>query len=309
MLHDTKHKDANLPASSIQRLIALILQVAQGNYHAAGNLFHITASESETPEIRELADTLGLMSVKIEGREYKLAQTLNELKKKNEELKQNAALRAESGFLFCSVIVLLCLYTIVLAIALFAGWRTDNMETTLSIALLAVLLVFSAVFIKRHHHPWSAWGLTWQGGGRALRESFLFSLPVALAGIGLKWALIRLPASPLFGQPLFEPGPSLLPLLLYALGSIVQEIVNRGVLQTTIERMLTGPYRGVTAIATASLLFAVAHLHYAIPTMLATLLGGFFFGWLFYRHRTLVGVSIVHFLLGVLFLDILRLIG
>ncbi len=294
---------------ALRKLSASARQVAEGRYAEAAGLFQVAASASETPEVRELAETLGLVSVKVEAREYKLEQTLAELRRKNAELERNAALRAESGFLFCGIVFFIGAYAITLSALLFAGWIDDDAQWGMTLGLILALLAFVGLFARRHRHPWASWGLTWWGGGRALRESLLFSLPVALGGVALKWALIRVPASPLFGHPLFEaltPPPAL---LLYAAGAVAQEVVNRGFLQTAIERMLTGKYRAEMAIVTAALLFAVAHMHYAIPTVLATLLGGLFFGWLFHRQRTLVGVCVVHFLLGLLFIDLLRLIG
>lgn len=295
--------------AGLRKLTASALQVARGDYAAAKDLFQATLPDSATPELNELAETLGLMSVKVEAREFRLEQLNAELRRKNAEIERATALRAESGFLFCSIVLLLGIYAITLSALLFAGRMTDTTERVMTVGLLAAMSAFVGVVAKRRRQPWSAWGLTWRGGWRSLRESLLFSIPVALAGIALKAALVRWPGSPWFGHPLFEGFCPLPVMSLYALGAAVQEIVNRGFLQTSIERMLTGRHRAATAIATASLLFAVAHLHYAIPTMAATLLGGLFFGWLFHRHRTLVGVIVVHFLLGVLLLDLLRLIG
>jgi len=309
MINDKKHQDLCRLVATLQKLTASAQQVAWGNYDEAKNIFRITISESEIPELCELAETLGLMSVKVEGREYQLEQLLADLKKKNAELEQSAALRAESGFIFCSIFFILCIYAIALSSLLFAGWNNANTEKAMTLGMTAAIFTFVGIFIKCHHHSWATWGLTWKGGIRSLWESLLFSIPVALTGIALKWALVRIPASPLFGHPLFEPLYPPLMVVFYALVVIAQEIINRGFLQTSIERILTGKYRALTAISTASLIFAVAHLHYAIPTMLATLLGGFFFGWLFHRHGTLVGVSVVHFLLGLLFIDLLRLLG
>ena len=310
MNNESQHPDSGRLAVILQRLTASAQQVARGNYDAAKHFFQVTGSESEMPELRALAETLGLMSVKVEGREYHLEQVLAELKKKNVELERNVALRAESGFFFCSIVFLLCIYAIVLSGILSVDCNSEATKTAITLGLVSVLLTFAGIFYRRHHYPWAAWGLTWKGGVRALRESLLFGVPLALAGIALKWILVQIPASPLFGHPVIEPfDTSFMMAAIYAFGVIAQEIINRGFMQTSLERILTGKYRALVAITTASLLFAVAHLHYTIPTMLATLIGGFFFGWLFYRHRTLVGVCVVHLLLGLLFIDILGLIG
>lgn len=289
-------------AAMLQKLSASARRVAQGDYDAARHFFQVTGSEAETPELRELAETLGLMSVKVEWREYHLEQLLAELKKKHAELESIAALRAESGFFFCSVVFLMSIYSVAVSGLPAAGYTGERIQTVVTAGMIAVLMAFAGIFARRHRYPWASWGLTWQGGARALRESLLLGIPVALAGIAFKWILAKIPASPFFGSPVFESlALSGLEMVLYAFGVIAQEIIARGFMQASLARVLVGKYRVPAAIATASLLFAIAHLHYySFFALLATLAGGFFFGWLFHRHGTLVGVCVIHFLLGLL---------
>jgi membrane protease YdiL (CAAX protease family) len=295
--------------STLQHLMQSAQEVAKGNYDAASNLFNVTASETEKPELRDLAETLGLMCVKVEAREFSLSLALDEVKKKNAELVREAALRAQSGFLFCSTIIMLSGYTMLLSMGLSHGWICDATEKPITLGLMFLILLMIGAFVKRHHYPWAEWGLTWTGSARSLTESLLFSLPWAVAAIALKWKLVHTPTSALYGHPIFELDSSLLALFIYCLVSITQEIISRGFLQTATERVLTGKYRGFTAIITSSILFAVLHLHYSTATMAATFVSGLFFGWLYYRHRTIVGVSAAHYLLGTLAMDVLHLIG
>ncbi len=284
-------------------------EVARGKYEEAEQLFTVTANETEKPEWRELAETLGFMCVKVEGREYSLSLALDEVKQKNTILKEQLALRAQSSLLFSIIITIMCGYTLLIAVGLSQGWIGDGDQTFITLGLLVVVLLVIGFFRQRHHYLWSDWGLTWKGGTQALVESVLFSLPWALGGIGLKGWLVHAPGSSLYGHPVFEFQTPLLELFMYALVSIVQEIVSRGFLQTATEKVLTGPYRSWVAIFISSIIFSVLHLHYSTDTMLATLFSGFFFGWLYHRHRTVVGVSVAHFLLGVLAWDVLHLIG
>ena len=310
MVTENQHSVSGRLAGVLRKLSASARRVAQGDYGASKHLFQVSGAELETPELRELAEILGLMSVKIEGREYHLEQILAELKIKNAELKLNVALRTESAFLFCSFAFLFFIYAIALAGMFHLGFNSAIAKTFMTAGLVAALLAAAGISVRRHHYPWAAWGFTWKDSRRALWESLLFGIPLALAAIALKWMIVQIPASPLFGHSIFEPfRPSFIMLATYAVGVIAQEIISRGFLQTSLERILTGKYKTLMAVLTASLLFAVAHLHYSISAVLATLLGGFFFGWLFYRHRTLVGVCVVHFLLGILLGDILGIIA
>lgn len=296
---------------TLQNLTQSAQQVIKGDYQAAQRLFAVTADAMADPPYRELAETLGMMTVKVEAREFELAHKIEQIEKQAQELARGEALRAESGFLFCSIILMLSAYTAVISAGLAAGWISARVETVITIGLLLALLTIFGAYIRRHNHarPWAHWGFTWQGSGRALQESLLWSVPCAGVLIGLKAWLVHQPWSSFCGQPLFNWQLTWFIVLMYCFIAVAQEIIIRGFIQTTIERVLTGRHRGLMAIITSSVLFAVAHLHYSSATMLATMFGGFFFGWLYRRHPTLVGVSLAHFLLGTLAIDILRLIG
>ncbi len=296
-------------SESLRKLDESAQRVIRGDYNAAREMFQLTASESESPEVRELAETLGLMSVKVEAREFSLEQKIEEIGAKNRELERAGILRAESGFLFCSMVLILSVYTMVLSAGLSERWISDSTEKPITLGLMFVILVFMGVFVRRHVHPWTTWGLTWKGGGRAIAESLLWCVPWALLAVGIKWRLVHTPSNPLHGQALFDWNLPAVPVAIYLLVAIVQEIINRGFVQSAIERVLTGKHRALMAVVTTSVMFAVAHLHYSTATMVATLVSGLFFGWLYRRHQTVVGVSLAHFLLGTLVMDVLHLIG
>ncbi|MEM6927650.1 MAG: CPBP family intramembrane glutamic endopeptidase, partial [Myxococcota bacterium] len=58
---------------------------------------------------------------------------------------------------------------------------------------------------------------------------------------------------------------------------------------------LTGNPTG--AIMASSALFAVGHLFISLPFAVMSFGGGLFFGAVYARHRTLIGVCVLHFLL------------
>ncbi len=70
----------------LRRFIELAGEVAQGRYEQSEELFEMTAPGRRGGPIAELAESFGMMMVKVEGREYELKLTIENLKRKNEEL-------------------------------------------------------------------------------------------------------------------------------------------------------------------------------------------------------------------------------
>ncbi len=293
----------------IRKLTDSANQIIRGNYGAAQRMFDLTVSETASNEVRNLAETLGLMSVKIEAREMALEQKLEHIAEQNKALKEASRIRADSSFLLCSTILGLSLYSITLKVGTAFGWLSTGSTQLITLGLIPIILFVIGFYIRQHRGSWSTLGLTWKGGWRATRESLLACIPLIFLAIGLKAWLVRQPWTPWFNQPIFNWAWPLLPLIPYALFSIVQECIGRGIVQGILERVLDGKYRGLIAVLTATTLFSVLHLHYAQSTFVATFIAGLLFGWLYRRHQTLVGVSIAHFLLSVITWECLGLIG
>lgn len=70
----------------LTHLIELTKDVSQGVYDRAGEIFEYTKAGDYPERIAELAESFGMMIVKVEGREYQLEQIIEELRQKNEEL-------------------------------------------------------------------------------------------------------------------------------------------------------------------------------------------------------------------------------
>ena len=64
---------------------------------------------------------------------------------------------------------------------------------------------------------------------------------------------------------------------------------------------------GVLAIVLSNVVFSVTHLHLGWICALSSFIPGLFWGWMYYRQRSLVGVSISHVLIGVWLMDVLDL--
>ena len=176
-------------------------------------------------------------------------------------------------------------------------------STFVSVPLFVLGLVVLGIFMAKTRYPLSFYGLTLQGWRRSLTEGIVFTLPVMALVVGIKVLLIRFSASfadaPVFGYGTPE-APEVTPLLLlgYVLFVPVQELLNRGAVQTGFEHFFVSKHRTWLAIFFSSLFFATAHL-YISPTLAgASFVAGLLWGWLFARHRSLLGVTVSHIILG-----------
>ncbi len=83
--------EAHEVADLISLLRDLAQDVARGEYGKAQALFDLTKEDKYPAVIRELAEAFGMMLVQIEGRQYRLEQTIDELAAKNQELEATLA--------------------------------------------------------------------------------------------------------------------------------------------------------------------------------------------------------------------------
>jgi hypothetical protein len=71
----------------LDRLIAVITDVAGGRY--SGDIMDLTRPEVEEP-VRTIAEAMGLMMVKVEAREFHLAELIQQLEEVNRNIRRNA---------------------------------------------------------------------------------------------------------------------------------------------------------------------------------------------------------------------------
>jgi len=71
----------------LEYLLKVIKQVSRGRYGKPDEIFELTKTKVYPSAITELAESFGMMIVKVEAREFQLQQTIDKLKKVNKELK------------------------------------------------------------------------------------------------------------------------------------------------------------------------------------------------------------------------------
>ncbi len=74
-----------MPNAELKKLLALIKEVAAGNY--SNDIMPLTGAGVAEP-VRSIAEAMGMMMVKVEAREYKLELLVQELRELNERLRQ-----------------------------------------------------------------------------------------------------------------------------------------------------------------------------------------------------------------------------
>ena len=101
------------------------------------------------------------------------------------------------------------------------------------------------------------------------------------------------PKAPFFRWNALEPLD-----LLYIPTVVLQELLVRGVMQGSLERILPDSYPPAVANIIASLVFGAVHIHKGIVYMVGAALLLSFFGILYSKQKTIWGLCIPHLVLS-----------
>jgi CRP-like cAMP-binding protein len=212
-------------------------------------------------------------------------------------------IRVSFGTLFTNVILMLFLYTSALGV-LREFSAAASSSTLTSSTLLVLTAVGAAWMMKASGFPPQTFGFTLARWRQVLAESLVGSLVFCVVLTLCKAALLHWNPDHA-GLPLFQPWVSgagwqatVLAYGLYVLLSPVQEFVARGLMQGALTRMLTGPWVPLKAIVVSNAMFSISHQHLGLGYALAVFLPGLFWGWMYHRHGSLLGVSVSHVVIG-----------
>lgn len=175
-----------------------------------------------------------------------------------------------------------------------------SLDVSTNIAALgywALLMLPTIALIKIDNYPISAFGITLANWKRSLVEALLIS-PIAaglyFGGFYLYQSYSNLVSSATMAN---DGQLSNLLLLVYFISAFAQEFVARGVIQTSLENFL-GEADSVKAVLITSGLFGMFYLFIGFTAGIVAFLLNLLYGLIYVRHRNLIGVSIVHFVLG-----------
>jgi CRP-like cAMP-binding protein len=193
-------------------------------------------------------------------------------------------------------------------------------STLISVSLMVIFVIALGHMAKHSGHSKEFFGISLKNWRPAVVESLIFTVPLLLAIIVYKWLLLEL--SPAFAnRHLFDlsvqvsktaqhtpPAIKALLVMLYMIFVPVQELIIRGILQSSFYFILVGPHKMFWAILLSNLLFSDIHVHFSLEVGLIVLIPGFFWGWLYARQKTLIGVIVSHLIAGVWALYIVGLV-
>lgn len=232
--------------------------------------------------------------------------TIKALESQVEEYK----LRVIMGLFIIYVISGLCLFTFSLAGLEYLKQHISNT----SFITLPLSLVFFSLFcivIKATRLPLSMFGFNLKDARKAIIESIFYTLLFCVLILLLKWLEILLlpsfadrkliePFAQIHGTSGMSPGLVWVASLLVYCFFItpMQEIVARGGLQSSLDMFLVGPNKLLISIFVSNLIFSMAHLFLSFKAAILVFFPGLFLGWLYSRHKTLIGVLISHMMLG-----------
>lgn len=222
-----------------------------------------------------------------------------------EQSLHEAQKRVEMGRFMSRVLIGTCLY--MFALVLMQPLKALVPDSTVFSALVLIGFAFGLYLnIRTSMFPISAYGFKLAGWRPALREALLFSLPFLVLIVVLKWVFLQ--TSPAFvGRSLFDfyrpaglgTGGTLAVVAAYALFVPVQEMVARSGIQSSMMMFLRPRHRVPMSIFMSALLFSSTHLHTSVQFAALVFPMGLFWGWLYSRHPTLVGVVCSHLLIGI----------
>ncbi|MCX7118154.1 MAG: CPBP family glutamic-type intramembrane protease [Legionellales bacterium] len=231
--------------------------------------------------------------------------------KVNQLMKQYLAsyrARVALGKLFIVSIVVLSLLSVVDVVE--APYARASGHQNFTLCLMLVLGATLFISFKIIQLPSTTYGLTWRRGKEAFLAGLLYSLPMCILAVLMKWTLIHSNAKyagmSLFDNLLLIPhtvsmltppwfGHFYLYILLVC---PFQELLIRCGMQAPIQQLLVGRYRALWAILVSNMVFTTAHLYVSTMAFEIVFVPGLLFGWLFYRYNNLIAPITAHIIIG-----------
>jgi membrane protease YdiL (CAAX protease family) len=163
----------------------------------------------------------------------------------------------------------------------------DVYSHTFAWVYLTVVALPMIYLIYRHHIPATSLGIRYQNAVKSSMQSLLITSVMVFALCLYKdWDINDL------ARFFFTPWAAV-----YLLHSYIQELIARGMLQGMLCRLMTN-YHPIYPIALASMIFSLFHLQFGLLAVALTFLSGLVLGTIYQQQKNLMGVTLMHFILG-----------
>ncbi|WP_397600633.1 cyclic nucleotide-binding domain-containing protein [Silvanigrella sp.] len=185
-------------------------------------------------------------------------------------------------------------------------------STLVTIIVLIMFCYFIISMMLKSGYPLKTFGITIENWRKLVIESILYTIPLLVIIMLLKYIVITFNPK-LHHLPLFDPMSifktsadiSLKVYFAALFGYIIfvpiQELIVRSGIQSALQKFLTGSKTKTmwSSIILSNILFAGGHSHISAGFALSVFIPGIFWGWLFAKQNSLIGVSVSHILIGV----------
>ena len=277
----------------LKKLGHIISAITNGDYSQGKSIDNVLRDKNLTDDDAQFIETLGLMTVKLEVKELALKNTISDLRVKNSELSELIESRELFSTLFVCLFLSVSLYIFLIFIASSMNYESDY-------APRVVELIFSIMcfmIVKKSKFPLTFFGFTLRGAMESIKYMVPSTLTICLVLIVVKYLCIKNGVNGLEG-PLFYDQYFNMFLLLYGPVVVVQEFLAKGVVQTVIEHVLSDRSAKLWSIITAASLFGLVHIELSVSLAIVSFVFGVYWGIIYIKSKTLVGVCISHFLIG-----------
>lgn len=182
----------------------------------------------------------------------RLTGSYKQLEINNAELKKSNQMRIELGTMFTNVVLVLSLYTFMMML-IRSEWilgmnLSFNIDYIFQRVMEFTLLIFIVMFIKNSSFTRKDFGLTTEGWKQAVLESLGISAIVIVGLFVLKWASMEYNFDFIGDGQIISMEYVNWSFAFYLPIAFLQELIARGVVQGSIQKLLVGKYAGVWAV-------------------------------------------------------------
>ncbi len=217
-----------------------------------------------------------------------------------------------SATFFAQMVVGLIIFIFLLGFLTNLIKQTES--TFISFGILLAYAIWSFIFIRNSKIPIEEFGITVKNFKPAIRHIGVATILFVAILFLLKWILISFWPEQ-FGSQLIDFyllkenswGYAILVLTVYSLHASLQEFIARGCIQGGLMQFVVGKWAEWKAIILSTLMYGSFHIMIDVTYGFLTLIPGFFWGYLFYRHKNLLAISISHIIIGITSLFVLNL--
>lgn len=271
----------------------------------------VRALETTEALVLDLASVEHLHNKIVKGLSRKLSSILRKtdqnLVNLLEEKIEDFNLRVQASNLFMAMIFCTAFYVLAqkIVIDLFGDLNAVSVSA-FGFSVVIFQAIAALIVIWKSEYPLEFYGISFKNWKQEVWGGILYSLPVLALFTAGKWAAIQF--IPQFHNiPLFELLPEkshyrdlyLLFTVAYLLLIPLQEFVARGCFQGCLRKFFVNKNKVLISIIGSNLLFGAAHLVKSIPFAIGAFFMGVYWGFLYERQKTLIGVNVSHILIAV----------